>query len=160
MIIRRADRSDAAAMWAVLEPTIRAGETYALPRDLSEGDALDYWCAPDNSVWVAEDGGKVFGTYFLRRNQHGGGSHVANCGYMTAFDAQGRGVATVMCQHSLAEAKALGFLAMQFNFVVSTNRRAVRLWESLGFSIAGTLPAAFAHPSMGYVNAFVMYRHL
>jgi L-amino acid N-acyltransferase YncA len=160
MIIRRADQSDAAAIWDVIEPTIRAGETYALPRDLGRGDALDYWFAPGNSVWVAEDHRRVFGTYYLRPNQRGGGSHVANCGYMTAPAARGRGVATAMCQHSLAEATSLGFRAMQFNFVVSTNEAAVRLWKSLGFAVVGTLPAAFEHPSQGYVDALVMHRPL
>ncbi len=160
MIIRRAARSDEAAIWARLAPPIRAGETYALPHDLGAADAVDYWFAPGNSVWVAEDDRKLFGTYYLRPNQRGGGSHVANCGYMTARDATGRGVATAMCRHSLAQAKALGFRAMQFNFVVSTNEAAVRLWKTLGFAIVGTLPAAFAHPGKGYVDAFVMHRQI
>ena len=160
MIIRPAGKSDEEAIWRILEPTIRAAETYTLPRDLGRADALTYWFAPENLVWVAEDDRRIVGTYYLRPNQRGGGSHVANCGYMTAADASGRGVGTAMCRHSLGEAKSLGYMAMQFNFVVSTNAGAVRLWKTLGFDVVGTLPDAFQHPRMGYVDAFVMYRHL
>src|SRR5690349_851068 len=107
---------------------------------MSEADALAYWRAPANEVFVAEEGGQVLGTYILRANQPGGGSHVANCGYMTSPAAQGRGVARSMLEHSLARAKARGFCAMQFNFVVSTNERAVTTWQKAGFEIAGRLP--------------------
>jgi ribosomal protein S18 acetylase RimI-like enzyme len=158
--VRPAAPTDDAAIWAILEPVIRAGETYALPRDLGRAAALAYWRAPAHEVFVAEDGGTIVGTYFLQANQHGGGAHVCNCGYVTAPNAQGRGVARTMCEHSLAQARIAGFRAMQFNFVVSTNERAVALWQRLGFAIVGTLPGAFAHPTRGYVDAFVMYRVL
>lgn len=158
--IRPASPSDKAAIWAILEPVIRAGETYALPRDMSEADALAYWCAPANQVFVAEEGGRVLGTYLLRTNQLGGGSHVANCGYMTSSAAQGRGVARRMLEHSMDRAKARGFRAMQFNFVVSTNERAVNTWQKSGFEIVGRLPGAFNHPKLGYVDALVMFRPL
>jgi ribosomal protein S18 acetylase RimI-like enzyme len=111
-------------------------------------------------VFVAEEGGAIVGTYFLQANQRGGGAHVANCGYITAQDCGGRGVARAMCAHSLEHAKRLDFRAMQFNFVVSTNDRALRLWESLGFTTVGRLPGAFLHPTHGYVDALVMYREL
>jgi ribosomal protein S18 acetylase RimI-like enzyme len=127
---------------------------------MSRADAFAFWFAPGHEVFVAEDGGRVVGTYFLRPNQKGGGAHVANCGYVTAPDATGRGVARAMCEHSLAHARARGFRAMQFNFVVSTNERAVRLWESLGFEIVGRLPGAFEHPAHGFVDAYVMFRSL
>jgi ribosomal protein S18 acetylase RimI-like enzyme len=143
-----------------LEPVIRAGETYTLPRDLSSEAALAYWFEDGHEVFVAEDAGDVIGTYFLRANQKGGGSHVANCGYMTAIRATGRGVARAMCAHSLERAREQGFRAMQFNFVVSTNERAVKLWQSFGFRIEGTLPKAFLHPDRGYVDAYVMWREL
>ncbi len=160
MIVRPAEDRDADAIWRILEPVIRAGETYTLPRDISRDEALAYWRAPAHEVFVAEENGTIVGAYYLRINQMGGGSHVANCGYMTAPEASGRGVARTMCLHSLERAKARGFRAMQFNFVVSTNERAVRLWQSLGFVIAGTLPGAFKHPGLGFVDAFVMYREL
>jgi ribosomal protein S18 acetylase RimI-like enzyme len=159
MIVRPAEDRDADAIWRILEPIIRAGETYTLPRDMSREDALAYWRAPSHEVFVADEG-DIVGTYYLRANQMGGGLHVANCGYMTSPHATGRGVARTMGLHSLERAKARGFRAMQFNFVVSTNERAVRLWQSLGFETTGRLPSAFAHPSLGDVDALVMYRRL
>ena len=158
--VRPAGLSDADAIWEILEPTIRAGETYTLPRDMTREQALTYWFAPANEVFVAEENGEVVGTYFLHANQKGGGAHVANCGYMTSVRASGRGVARAMCRHSLDHAKTRGFRAMQFNFVVSTNQRAVRLWQSFGFEIVGRLPGAFQHPTAAYVDAYVMYRDL
>jgi GNAT superfamily N-acetyltransferase len=158
--IRRAGESDADAIWAILEPIIRAGETYALPADMTRAAALAYWCAASNEVFVAERDGATLGTYILRVNQAGGGSHVANCGYMTSASAQGKGVARAMLEHSLVHARERGFLAMQFNFVVSTNERAVKTWQANGFEIVGRLPAAFRHPRLGLVDALVMYRRL
>ena len=158
--VRPAGISDADAIWEIIEPTIRSGETYTLPRDMTREEALAYWQSPDHEVFVAEENGELLGTYFLHANQKGGGAHVANCGYITSIRASGRGVARAMCGHSLDHAKTRGFRAMQFNFVVSTNQRAVRLWQSFGFEIVGRLPRAFLHPTQGYVDAFVMYRHL
>ena len=160
MNIRPAQRSDDQAIWAILEPIIRAGETYALPPDMRCADALAYWRAPGNAVFVVEDAGAIVGTYYLRANQQGGGDHVANCGYMTAPAAAGRGVARAMALHSLEQAKIRGFRAMQFNFVVASNERAVRLWEGLGFSTIGRVPEAFRHPRLGLVDALVMQRDL
>ena len=160
MMIRPFENRDESAVWQILEPVIRAGETYVLPRDMSRDAALAYWTAPEKSAFVAEAEGRLLGTYVLRANQLGGGSHVANCGYMTAAESTGRGVARAMCAHSLDEARARGFRAMQFNFVISTNHRAARLWQSLGFAIVGTLPGAFHHPMQGYVDAYVMYQDL
>jgi L-amino acid N-acyltransferase YncA len=160
LTIRAAVPADGDAIWSILEPTIRAGETYTLNRDLGREEALAYWCADRHDTFVAEEDCNIIGTYYLRANQNAGGGHVANCGYMTAAAATGRGVARAMCAHSMAHAKGRGFRAMQFNFVVSTNERAVRLWQSLGFEIVGRLPEAFLHPTAGYVEAFVMYRIL
>ena len=139
---------------------IRAGETYPLPIDMRREDALAYWFASTHTVFVAEKTGRLLGTYYLRPNQQGGGSHVANCGYMTAQEASGLGVARAMCAHSLAHARARGFRAMQFNFVVGSNERAVALWQSFGFEIVGRLARAFEHPRLGLVDAVVMYRML
>lgn len=158
--IRRATLDDAAGIWSILEPTIRAGETYALDPNLSEAEALSYWMGADKDTFVAEEHGVILGTYYLRQNQAGGGAHVCNCGYMTSSAASGRGIARLMCQHSLEHARGRGFKAMQFNFVVSANERAVRLWESLGFETVGRLPLAFRHPALGYVDALVMFRVL
>lgn len=139
---------------------IRAGETYALPRDLGREAALAYWRSTEHEVFVAEEAGLVVGTYFLAPNQRGGGAHVANCGYVTAAAATGRGVARAMCAHSLDRARARGFRAMQFNFVVASNERAVRLWQSFGFDVVGRAPEAFAHPTLGLVDALVLHRKL
>jgi ribosomal protein S18 acetylase RimI-like enzyme len=158
--IRRAGAADADAIWAILEPVVRAGETYALATDMTRDAALAYWFAAPNEVFVAERDGAILGTYMLRVNQAGGGSHVANCGYMTSPSAQGKGVARAMLEHSLVHARERGFLAMQFNFVVSTNERAVKTWQANGFEIVGRLPAAFRHPRLGLVDALVMHRRL
>jgi ribosomal protein S18 acetylase RimI-like enzyme len=158
--VRPAGGGDADAIWAILAPVIRAGETYPLPRDMRRAEALGYWHSPGHAVFVAEDGGAVVGTYYLRANARAGGAHVANCGYMTAPHATRRGVARAMCVHSLAEAKARGFRAMQFNLVISTNAPAVHLWQSCGFAVVGRLPGAFLHPVHGYVDALVMYREV
>jgi L-amino acid N-acyltransferase YncA len=160
MLIRPATDADKDTIWNVIEPIIRAGETYTLPRNMDKEGALAYWFSADREVFVAEDGGEIVGTYCLQANQKGGGAHVANCGYMTAVSATGRGVARAMCAHSLDRARERGFRGMQFNFVISANERAVRLWQSLGFEIVGTLPKAFLHPTLGYVDAYVMYRDL
>jgi ribosomal protein S18 acetylase RimI-like enzyme len=160
MQIRPAQTEDFDAIWSILAPTIRAGETYALPRGMSREEALGYWTGADRKTFVAEEDGGIIGTYYLRPNQLGGGGHVANCGYMTHADSQGRGVARRMCEHSLDVAKAEAFRAMQFNLVVSTNERAVQLWERMGFAIVGRLPLAFQHPTQGFVDALVMHRTL
>jgi ribosomal protein S18 acetylase RimI-like enzyme len=160
MLIRPARPQDAVAVWSIIGPTIRAGETYTLDRDMSEDAALAYWMEADKETFVAEEAGIIRGTYYMRANQAGGGNHVCNCGYMTGANATGRGVARRMCEHSLEHARARGYRAMQFNFVVSTNERAIRLWQSLGFDIVGRLPLAFKHPCRGNVDALVMYRPL
>ena len=160
LAIRPAVSTDDDAIWRILEPTFRAGETYPIPRDVSRADALAYWRTPGHAVFVAEDAGQIVGTYYLRANTKGGGAHVANCGYLVASAAQGRGVARAMCEHSLSQARERGFAAMQFNFVIASNEPAVRLWQACGFDIVGRLPGAFRHPRLGDVNAYVMYRTL
>jgi GNAT superfamily N-acetyltransferase len=160
MLIRPATVSDDGAIWAILEPTFRAGESYPIPRDISREAALAYWRSPGHSVFVAVEDGRAVGTYYLRANNRGGGAHVANCGYVVAPGVMGRGVARAMCTHSLDEARRRSFTAMQFNFVVASNERAVTLWQSCGFAIVGTLPGAFEHPTLGLVDAYVMVRVL
>ena len=158
MSIHPATESDRDAIWEILEPMLRAGETYTQPRDMSKDQALAYWFSAEKETFVWKENGAVLGTYFLKANQQGGGAHVCNCGYVTAAAAQGRGIARQMCLHSLERAKERGFRAMQFNFVVSTNTRAVKLWRDLGFEIVGRLPLAFEHPTLGFVDALIMFR--
>jgi ribosomal protein S18 acetylase RimI-like enzyme len=158
--IRPATDADRADIWRILEPTFRAGETYPIPREIGEADALAYWFTPGHEVFVAESDGGIVGTYYLRANNRGGGAHVSNCGYVVAPEAMRQGVARAMCTHSLDRARARGFRAMQFNFVISTNSRAVMLWQRCGFEICGVLPNAFDHPVHGMVDALVMYQRL
>jgi ribosomal protein S18 acetylase RimI-like enzyme len=159
-LIRPAAPADAAAIWAILEPVIRAGETFALDRDMAEADALRFWTGPGMEAFVAEEDGVVLGTCYLRSNHAGGGGHVCNCGYMVSAAASGRGVARTLAEHSFEQARSRGYRAIQFNFVVSTNERAVRLWRAMGFAVVGRLPGAFEHPEFGLVDALVMYRML
>ena len=160
MTIRAAVDADNDAVWTMLEPVIRAGDVYALPIEMNREEAIAYWFAPGNWVFVAELDGEVAGSYYLRANQRGGGAHVCNCGYLTDLRRRGRGLARAMCEHSLEFGRAEGFRAMQFNFVVSSNAAAVHLWRQCGFREVGRLPGAFLHPELGYVDALVMWREL
>lgn len=160
MLIRAATPADQAAIAEIILPLIRAGEVYALDRDMTREDALRYWMAPAHSVFVAEVEDRVIGSYYCRANQAGGGAHVANGGYATHAESTGRGVARAMALHSFDHARASGFRAMQYNFVIASNVRAVRLWLSLGFEQVGRLPGAFDHPTLGEVDALVLYRRL
>ena len=160
VVLRAAADTDWPAILEIVRPVLAAGETYAVDSDLDDEAIRSFWLMPEHEVYVAELDSEVVGTYYLMANRRGGGSHVANAGYMTAAKAQGRGVARTMCLHSLDRAQQRGFRAMQFNHVVSTNTRAVALWQSLGFEIVGTLPGAFRHPVHGFVDSYVMFRSL
>jgi len=163
MMIRPATFNDRTAIWALFEPVIRAGETFEMPRDTTREAALAFWMPPGGDVFVAEAGGAVLGSYYLcahRGARRAHGTNVANGGYITAVTATGGGVARGMCTHSIEHARTRGFHALQLNFVVSTNDRAVWLWQAMGFAIAERLPGAFAHPTHGKVDAFVMVRTL
>ena len=158
--VRPARAGDEDAIWAIMAPIVRAGDTYALEPDITREDALAYWFAPGNSVLVAVLDDTVVGTAVLRANARGPGDHVANAAYMTARGQTGRGVAAALCRDSLDRARERGFTAMQFNFVVATNTRAVALWWRMGFRIVGTLPGAFRHPEHGHVDVHIMWRDL
>jgi ribosomal protein S18 acetylase RimI-like enzyme len=159
--IRTGTRADDDALWKILEPVLRAGETYPQPRDISREAALGYWWRPEHTIFVAEDdSGALVGTYYLKGNSGGPASHVANCGYMTLPQAAGQGIGRALCLHSLTQARGRGFRAMQFNLVISTNARALHLWQSCGFEIVGRLPGAFEHPTQGFVDALVMFQVL
>jgi len=147
-------------MWEIFRAIVAAGDTYVFAPDTPRADAHAYWFAPGVSSWVAEEDGRVVGMYKLVPNQPGLGSHVANASFMVAPAFSGRGAGRQMGLHCLDEARRRGFRAMQFNFVVSTNAPAVALWRSLGFTVVGTLPGAFRHAELGYVDAYVMYRPL
>jgi ribosomal protein S18 acetylase RimI-like enzyme len=159
--IREYLASDWPNVWPILQETIVAGETYAFSPQSSEEEIRKAWIGVPARTFVACDpDGQVLGTYFIKTNQPGLGSHVCNCGYVVTAGAQGKGIASRMCEHSQAEAIAMGFKAMQFNFVVATNTGAIRLWERLGFSVVGRIPGAFNHRVLGYVDALVMFKQL
>ncbi len=158
--IRPVEDADRAALWPILRDVMRAGDTYAIDPGISREDLLAYWCDAPRASFVAEAAGEILGTYYIKTNQAGGGSHVCNCGYVTAPAARGRGVARAMCVHSQDAARALGYGAMQFNFVVTTNVGAIALWSKLGFETVGRLPRAFRHPREGLVDALVMFKTL
>ena len=183
MKIRPSTEADHDAIWNIFRRIVAASDTYALDPNISRQNAFAYWFAPGTRTYVAERDAKsrgepvpfagasrsssitdaspvIVGTYILRPNQAGGGSHVANAAFMVSASASGQGIGRAMAEHCLREARSLGFRAMQFNFVISTNTPAIRLWQELGFNIVGTLPAAFRHPEKGYVDVYVMYRSL
>jgi L-amino acid N-acyltransferase YncA len=159
--VRPATDADFNAMWSIFQSHVAEGETCVHGCATSREDAREYWFAPEVSTWVVVKGDeRVLGMYKLQPNQQGRGAHVANASYMVSPNAQGVGIGHLLGEHSIGEARRKGFLAMQFNFVVSTNGRAIHLWKRLGFSIVGTLPKAFRHRRLGYVDAYVMYKLL
>jgi ribosomal protein S18 acetylase RimI-like enzyme len=159
--VREYQASDWLAIWPTLHATFLAGDTYAFSPQSTEEEIYRAWVEVPAKTFVACDSdGQILGTYFIKPNQPGLGAHVCNCGYVVAAHAQGQGIASLMCEHSQAEAIAMGFRAMQFNFVVSTNVRAICLWEKLGFSVVGRLPGAFHHRHLGYIDALVMFKDL
>jgi GNAT superfamily N-acetyltransferase len=161
LTIREAGQGDGEAITSLVLPVFRAGDTYTVAPDISAAEALAYWTAPEKTVFLGEStGGEALGTYYIRANAGGGGDHVCNCGYITAEAARGRGVARAMLAHSLETARTMGFRAMQYNFVVASNTRAVETWTRAGFRIVGRLPGAFRHPTEGDVDALVMWKDL
>jgi ribosomal protein S18 acetylase RimI-like enzyme len=160
LTIRAATGNDHDAIWRIFQATIATGDTFVYDVHTPRDKALAYWCAAEAATFIAEQDGKVVGSYLLRPNQPGLGDHVANAGYMVDSGARGLGVGRAMGEHSLEEARRRGYRALQFNFVVSTNASAVHLWRELGFNIVGTLPGAFRHAQKGFVDAYVMFRSL
>ena len=160
MNIREATEKDFDEIWPIFHEVVSTGDTYAYPQDTSKEEALKIWMHAPRKTFVIEDGQKVLGTYYIKTNHSGPGNHVCNCGYMVSSGARGKGLATTMCEHSQKVAVALGYKAMQFNFVASTNEGAVRLWTTLGFEVVGRLPKAFNHQGKDYVDALVMFKWL
>ena len=160
MKIREATKEDFEQIWEIFHEVVAKGETYAYDQNTSKDEAFKLWIEMPRKTYVCEDDGIILGTYYLKTNQQGNGDHVCNCGYMVAAKARKKGIATLMCEHSLDIAKYLNYKAMQFNFVISTNVGAIKLWEKFGFETVGTLPKAFNHPTLGYVDALVMYKIL
>lgn len=152
---------DFATFWPTFQAIVKAQETYAFDPDISFEAAHQLWCKTPNASVVAKDeNGQLLGAYYLKANAAGPGDHICNCGYMVTPAARGKGVARAMCEHSQQQARELGFLAMQYNAVVATNEVAVTLWQKLGFSIVGTVPNAYRHARLGFVDTYVMHKSL
>ncbi|MDH3996341.1 MAG: GNAT family N-acetyltransferase [Desulfobulbaceae bacterium] len=160
MHIREATEKDFDAIWPIFKEVVSAGETYAHPQETTKDEALKLWMQLPQKTFVIEEDNQILGTYYIKTNQSGPGSHVCNCGYMVSSKARGKGLATDMCEHSQKVAVELGYKAMQFNFVAASNDGAIRLWNKLGFETVGCLPKAFNHPDLGYIDALVMYKWL
>ena len=158
--IRKADVSDRAQVWQIIKAVIAGGDTYVNAPDSSEEEMLAYWFSPEKYVYVAEQDGRILGTYWLKANQPGLGDHVGNGAYMVSADAKGKRIGKKMALHSIEEAKRIGFHAIQFNFVVKSNTVAFELWKSVGFEVIGEIPDAFRHSKLGLTNAYIMYRKL
>lgn len=160
MNIRPAEEKDTDGIWEIFEIVIKSGDTYAFNPNTTKEAFPQYWLASNMKTFVAVEDDKVLGTYFIKPNQVGLGAHIANCGYMVHPQARGKGLGRKLCEHSLLQAKQLGYIGMQFNLVVSTNETAVKLWKKSGFQIIGTIPNGFNHSKLGYVDAYIMYRDI
>lgn len=158
--LRPMTAEDFERFWPTFQAVIRAQETYAYDPDLTYEQALHLWLEYPLHTLIAEEDGELLGSYYLKANAAGPGSHVCNCGYMVTPAARGRGVARLMCEHSQQLAVDSSFSAMQFNSVVSTNEVAVALWHKLGFETVGRLPRAYRHAKLGMVDCLVMYKWL
>jgi L-amino acid N-acyltransferase YncA len=158
--LRPATRADDEAIWEIFHAVIATGDSFPFNPQMSREDALAYWFGPGTRPYVAEHDGHIAGSYLFKPNQPGLGDHVANAAFMVSPTARGLGIGRRMGEHCLAEARRAGFRAMQFNFVISTNEPAVRLWRQLGFKVIGTLPGAFRHARFGLVDVYVMFRTL
>ena len=160
MEIRLARVADADGIWTLLQPVFRAGDTYAIDPEISRDAALAYWMDLPAATYVVTQAGAIVGSYYIKTNQQGGGNHVCNCGYIVGEAARGQGLAAKMCEASQEQALALGYEAMQFNFVLASNAGALRLWHRLGFETVGLIPKAFKHPNLGLVAAHIMFKWL
>lgn len=157
---RKATLADRHALWQIIQPVIRQGGTYVFSPESDEDKIMGYWLGRDKHTYVAEIEGKIVGTFFIKDNQPDLGNHICNAGFIVDPNTTGQGIGRQMGLFALNEAKRLGYQAMQFNFVVSTNTHAVRLWQSLGFQVIGEVPDAYRHPELGFVSALVMYQKL
>ena len=153
-------RDDFEQFWPVFRDIVDAQETYAFPVGMTLEEGYHLWCEYPQQTFALKIDDSVAGSYYIKPNAAGPGSHVCNCGYMVDPHFRGQGIARTLCEHSQQVAEDLGFHAMQFNSVVSTNEAAVHLWEKMGYNIIGTVPQAYQHKSRGLVDAYVMYKKL
>jgi GNAT superfamily N-acetyltransferase len=157
---RKAQEEDKDSLWQLIQPIIRKGGTYVFDPQISEESMMEYWLNSDKKTFVAESDGEILGTFYIKPNQPDLGNHVCNAGFMVSQKASGKGLGKAMGKFALEEARRLGYLGMQFNFVIKTNENAVKLWKSLGFEVIGEIPEAYRHPQLGLVPALIMYQKL
>jgi len=160
MQIRQAISEDYDQVWDIFYTVIQTGDTYVFHPNTLKEELQKHWFASYMDTYVYEVNGRVMGTYILKPNQIDAGNHIANASYMVHPKAQGKGIGKALCNHSIQKAKENGYLALQFNLVVSTNTPAVKLWQSFGFKIIGTIPNGFKHKTLGLVDAYIMYLEL
>ncbi len=160
MKIREATPKDYDAIWEIFKKVIKTGDTYVFDPKTQKKDLTKHWFASYMKTYVVEENNKILGTYIIKPNQIDLGSHICNCSYMVDPDSQGKGIGKILCEHSLKNAKEIGYKAMQFNSVVSTNIPAIKLWEKYNFEIIGTIPKGYKHSSLGYVDAYIMFREI
>ena len=158
--IRKAKIEDTNLIWHIIKEVISKGDTYTYDPNSSKETMLAYWLGEDKHTYVATVNEEILGTFVIRDNQPGLGSHIANASYMVSEKAFGKGIGKTMAEFSLEEARRLDYKAMQFNIVIKSNTRAVRLWQTLGFNIIGEIPDAFNHKENGLTNAYIMHRKL
>jgi GNAT superfamily N-acetyltransferase len=159
-MIKEMQESDFKAFWPIFSDIVDAQETYNFAADINERDAYNLWCVGPSKSYIFEQNNQILGSYYIKANALGPGDHVCNCGYMVAKHARGQGIARKMCEHSQLEAIKMGFKAMQFNSVVSTNATAILLWQKLGYKTIGILPKAYRHKKQGFVDSLIMYKEL
>ncbi len=160
MKISEVTKQDFEAFWPVFQEVVQAQETYAFDPNLSFDDAYNLWCLAPQKSFVIKEANNVLGAYYIKPNAAGPSAHISNCGYMVSPHCRGKGIARTLCEHSQRIAIELGYTAMQFNSVVSTNEVAVKLWQKLGYEIIGTIPKAYQHKRLGLVDSYIMHKHL
>lgn len=161
MLIRTATAQDWPHIYPFFSAIVAAGETYAYPENLSLEESRALWMeSPPGQTVVAVDADTVLGSAKMGPNRPGRGSHIATASFMVSPDHGRRGVGRALGEYVLTWAREQGYRGIQFNAVVETNTAAVRLWQSLGFQIIGTVPGAFHHPRHGYVGLHVMFQRL
>jgi len=160
MIIRKTEKEDFSRVWEIFKQVIEEREYYTYDEHTPRVYIEENWINEENLSYVAKIEGEIAGVYIVRPNQPGHGKHIANAAYMVDNRFRNHGIGRKLGEHSLLAAKEVGYHAMQYNFVVSTNVGAIKLWQSLGFDIIGTIPEAFHHFEKGYVDAHIMYRKL
>ena len=158
--ITTATPADFDEIWKIFQPILQAGGTYVYSPDTSKDEAFSIWFDESYDTYIAKLDDEIVGAYVIRPGHRDLGSHIANAAYIVADKHRGKGFGRNLGEHSIEQARRLGYKALQFNYVVSSNKVAIELWRKLGFSIVGTIPAAYNHPELGYIDIHIMHRKI